>query len=203
MKNDTQTLRKCAECGNTYTPKRKNNIYCSGKCADKVYNRKRRAKAAETAREWRKNNAERAHATAKAYRKANLRKETERMRRWIGRNPERFKQSVNRWIANNPEKVRTAQHRRSKAELEGNATPALIKAKWEASNKICYLCGGPIDPNLPSHHRMARTIDHIAPIARGGRHDLDNIDFAHRSCNSSKKDKPLEEWQKRNRQSAR
>ena len=62
--------KPCAECGNTYTPKHKNNIYCSGKCADKVYNRKRRAKAAETVREWRKNNAERAHATAKAYRKA-------------------------------------------------------------------------------------------------------------------------------------
>ena len=82
MKNDTQTLRKCAECGNTYTPKHKNNIYCSGKCADKVYNRKRRTKAAEAAREWRKNNAERAHATAKAYRKANRPSEAERNRRW-------------------------------------------------------------------------------------------------------------------------
>ena len=51
MKNDTQTLHKCAECGNTHTPKHKNNIYYSGKSADKVHNRKRRAKAAETARE--------------------------------------------------------------------------------------------------------------------------------------------------------
>lgn len=135
---------------------------------------------------------------AKTYRKANRQKETERMSRWIERNPERFKQNVDRWIANNPEKVSAAWHRRARAELEGNATPALIKAKWEASNKICYLCGDPIDPNLPSHHRMAHTIEHLTPIARGGRHDLDSIDFAHRSCNSSKKDKPLEEWQKRN-----
>ena len=200
MKNDTHTLRKCAECGTPYTPKHKNNIYCSGKCADKVYNRKRHAKAAETSREWRKNNAEHAHAVAKAYRKANKHKETERMRRWIERNPERFKQNVNRWIANNPEKVRAAHHRRARAELEGNATPALIKAKWETSNKSCYLCGDLIDPNLPSHHRMARTIDHIIPIARGGKHDIDNIDFAHRSCNSSKKDKPLEEWREQHRQ---
>lgn len=36
--------KPCAECETTYTPKRKNNIYCSGKCADKVYNRKRREK---------------------------------------------------------------------------------------------------------------------------------------------------------------
>ena len=61
--------KPCAECGTTYTPKHKNNIYCSGKCADKVYNRKRRTQSAETAREWRKNNADRAHATAKAYRR--------------------------------------------------------------------------------------------------------------------------------------
>lgn len=52
--------KPCAECGTTYTPKRKNNIYCSGKCADKVYNRKRREKAQETSRQWRKDNADRA-----------------------------------------------------------------------------------------------------------------------------------------------
>ncbi len=47
---------------------------------------------------------------------------------------------------------------------------------------------------------MARTIEHLTPIIRGGRHDLDNIDFAHRACNTRKRDKTLEEyraWQAR------
>lgn len=73
--------KPCTECRTTYTPKRKNNIYYSGKCADKVYNRKRREQAQETSRQWRKDNAEHAHATAKAYRKANRERETARVMR--------------------------------------------------------------------------------------------------------------------------
>ena len=41
---------------------------------------------------------------------------------------------------------------------------------------------------------------HQTTIIRGGRHDLDNIDFAHRACNTRKRDKTLEEyraWQAR------
>ena len=41
---------------------------------------------------------------------------------------------------------------------------------------------------------MSRTIEHLTPIARGGRHDIDNIDFAHYSCNASKRDKTLDEY---------
>lgn len=190
----------CKQCGTPHIQRRKGSIYCSAACAKKANSIRRAEHRAEISRQWRKNNVERVHSTAKAYRKANKHKETERMRRWIEHNPERFKQNVNRWIVNNPEKVRAAQLRRARAELDGNATPKLIEAKWKASNKTCHLCGDPIDPNLPSRLRMARTIDHITPIARGGKHDLDNIDFAHRSCNSSKKDKPLEEWQERHQQ---
>lgn len=43
-------------------------------------------------------------------------------------------------------------------------------------------------------HRHSRTIEHLTPVARGGRHDLDNIDFAHYGCNARKQDRTLEEW---------
>lgn len=43
-------------------------------------------------------------------------------------------------------------------------------------------------------HNMSRTIEHLTPIARGGRHDLDNIDFAHYGCNAQKQDRTLEEY---------
>lgn len=65
--------------------------------------------------------------------------------------------------------------------------------------KTCILCGDPIDTTLPLRHRLARTIEHLTPLIRGGRHDLDNIAFAHRACNTRKQDKTLEEyraWQK-------
>lgn len=41
---------------------------------------------------------------------------------------------------------------------------------------------------------MSRTLEHLTPIVRGGRHDIDNLDFAHFRCNSSKNSKTLEEW---------
>lgn len=69
-----------------------------------------------------------------------------------------------------------------------------IEAKWEASDKTCILCGQHIDDTLPTRHPKSRTLEHLTPIARGGRHDIDNLDFAHRSCNASKGTKTLEEY---------
>lgn len=191
--------KPCAKCGTTYTPKHKNNTYCSGKCANKVYNRKRRIKAAEAAREWRKNNAERAHTTAKACRKANRASEAERQRRWR-KSPygkDAYKAAIRKWTLANPEASAGVRLRRAKAEAEGNATPELIAAKWEGGNKNCCLCGKPIDETIQSPDPMSFSIEHLMPISRGGRHDIDNIDFAHRVCNSSKGNRTLEEYRER------
>lgn len=109
-------------------------------------------------------------------------------------NPDKCRQLRSRWRANNPDKVGAAEAFRAQVELEGNATPKLIKAKWEAGDKTCILCGKPIDPTLKAPHNTSRTIEHLTPIARGGRHDLDNIDFAHYSRNAQKQDRTLEEY---------
>lgn len=126
-------------------------------------------------------------------------------REWRTANPEREREQRSRWRANNPDKVGKAAARRAQVELEGNATPKLIEAKWEAGDKTCILCGQPIDDSLPPRHPASHTIEHLTPIARGGRHDLDNIDFAHWRCNSQKQDKTLEEhraWQARLQQAS-
>jgi 5-methylcytosine-specific restriction endonuclease McrA len=38
-------------------------------------------------------------------------------------------------------------------------------------------------------------IDHVVPLARGGRHEIANILPACRACNASKGTKLLDEWQ--------
>lgn len=119
-------------------------------------------------------------------------------REWRTANPERVREQRRRWRANNPDKVGKAAARRAQVELEGNATPKLIETKWEASDKTRTLRGNPIDPTLPPRHPMSLTIEHLTPIARGGTHNIDNLDFAHFSCNSSKGAKTLDEcreWQ--------
>ena len=131
---------------------------------------------------------------AREYYAANREHIRERDRAWRNANKETVNESIRRWRANNPDKVGAATARRAKAELEGNATPKLVQAKWEAGDKTCILCGEPIDPTLKAPHNMSRAIEHLTPIARGGRHDLDNIDFAHYGCNAQKQDRTLEEY---------
>lgn len=129
------------------------------------------------------------------YYEANIYKILERERRHYKANRERICRQRRIRRANNPDKVGAAEASRAKAELEGNATPKLIETKWEASCKVCILCGEPIDPTLKAPHSMSRTIEHLTPIARGGRHDIDNIDFAHYGCNAKKGPKTLDEYQ--------
>ena len=118
------------------------------------------------------------------------------MRRWLEdpEHKERHYANIKRWAIRNPDKVAAFRVRRAQAELEGNATRELINAKWEASDKTCCLCGARIDDTLDSPHPMSRTLEHLTPIARGGRHDIDNIDFAHRTCNTKKGPKTLDEY---------
>lgn len=217
----------CPICESTSTTKSANTKYYSPECkkeakrkADREYKRKWRAENPERNAELRKredpelrrqrtkrcrdNNPERAHALAKAYRQANRERETARVRRWINtpKGRESAKASYRRWAIRNPEKAGKIKARRARAEANGNATPELIEAKWEASDKTCCLCGHPIDRTLRSPHTDSYTLEHLTPIARGGTHDIDNIDFAHRSCNTSKGIKTLEEYMEAKRPAA-
>ena len=109
-----------------------------------------------------------------------------RQREYYQANKEVFARLRRKWRANNPDAVSASAARRAHAELEGNATLELIEAKWQTSDKTYILCGKPIDDTVPLRQPASRTIEHLTPIARGGRHDLYNIAFAHWSCNSSK-----------------
>jgi 5-methylcytosine-specific restriction endonuclease McrA len=51
---------------------------------------------------------------------------------------------------------------------------------------ICLYCGS--DKDL--------MIDHITPVSKGGNSDLNNLTRCCNSCNSSKSDRPLDEFKK-------
>ena len=55
---------------------------------------------------------------------------------------------------------------------------------------ICQLCGEPTVPHDWSEgwHPLAATIDHIVPLAKGGKHERANVQTAHALCNSLKSD---------------
>lgn len=64
---------------------------------------------------------------------------------------------------------------------------AIVKAKGEP----CHLCHQPIDYSVASPHPESFTIDHIVPLAQGGKDQLANIAPAHRRCNLAKNKRDL------------
>lgn len=64
-------------------------------------------------------------------------------------------------------------------------TPAIRSAVLAATNGRCSYCGNEIDP----HSDYA--IDHINPVARGGKNALPNLTASCRTCNGLKRDRTL------------
>lgn len=62
-------------------------------------------------------------------------------------------------------------------------------ADWEIFERDgwrCMICMLPIRREVDRLHLQAATIDHIVPLSRGGSHTRDNVQCAHRICNSLK-----------------
>lgn len=64
------------------------------------------------------------------------------------------------------------------------------KRKIYATSQVCGICGRPVDMSLRYPDPMAKCIDHIIPVAKGGHpSDLENLQLAHWTCNRQKSDK--------------
>ena len=74
----------------------------------------------------------------------------------------------------------------------------LIKAR----DKVCYLCGHPIDPDLPYPDPGSFTVDHKIPLSE--RPDLatnwENLRGAHHRCNTSRGNRPINTINRTSRQ---
>ena len=66
-----------------------------------------------------------------------------------------------------------------------NFRVADIVTIYQAHGGVCALCGEPVEP-------ADVTIDHIVPLVKGGAHERNNWQLAHRRCNSAKRDGPNE-----------
>ena len=87
--------------------------------------------------------------------------------------------------------------REARATHNGKADYSVTLNKLiERDNYICQLCGGRVDESDYVYKGDAfiagnnyPSIDHIKPLSKGGVHQWDNVQLAHRICNSIKCDK--------------
>lgn len=64
------------------------------------------------------------------------------------------------------------------------------KKRIYASQRVCGICGQPVDFSLRYPHPLSPCIDHIIPINKGGHPSaLENLQLAHWTCNRQKADK--------------
>jgi hypothetical protein len=61
----------------------------------------------------------------------------------------------------------------------------------ERQNWTCGLCGEDVDSALSGMDPFGGTIDHLTPLSQGGLDTPDNVQLAHRQCNTVRGAKPL------------
>lgn len=96
---------------------------------------------------------------------------------------------MNAWCKTPAGKVNAAVqgHRRRARMLDAYSPDADARIReLKSSTQQCYICGVWLSPEEV-------TVDHIVPLARGGRHTATNLDPACSWCNSSKGARSLEE----------
>lgn len=111
---------------------------------------------------------------------------SERNRRWLmnPENREKAREATRRWKAENRARCSSLQAAR-RGRLSG---PGWTQDEWNDLltewNHRCAYCGadGPLEA------------DHVAPVSRGGRHDITNILPACQTCNRTKANRYVGEW---------
>jgi 5-methylcytosine-specific restriction endonuclease McrA len=106
-------------------------------------------------------------------------------------NRERRKENARLWRARNPEKVALYNRRRlaRKAGVPSESwttLEVLNRDDWHCQIDNCRCPAGRYIRGTGKDDPWAGVADHIQPLSRGGHDTLDNVQAAHRVCNSAK-----------------
>jgi 5-methylcytosine-specific restriction endonuclease McrA len=129
---------------------------------------------------------EKMRATRRAWEEANREARTLYEREYVKKNREKSRAWKAAWKKRHPEKAKLGRrlHRRNLRRMGVVSKITMIQwnAMLEFYKHCCQICG------LPANGEQL-TADHIIPISKGGLHTWQNLQPAHKSCNSSKHNK--------------
>lgn len=170
------TPRECEICGVEYYSRRNQGITCSQKCAAQLRLTKKAQWVVHISGTCEGCGVDFARGVAGADHKKGI--------------PSLTYCSVECYRAHDS---RNRQHRR-RAALGGAVTAdeVMVQQLLERDGPYCRLCGGDLDITKRGRSSESVSVDHIVPIASGGKHSLKNCQLAHLGCNSRKCNKSCE-----------
>jgi 5-methylcytosine-specific restriction endonuclease McrA len=107
---------------------------------------------------------------------------------WRDANRERMAESNREYRRANADKVRAKNLRRRARLLNAFDEDVDLTELFARDGGLCGICREPVDPAIPWPDKRSKTLDHIVPLSRGGRHSWANAQLAHAVCNSRKND---------------
>ena len=198
----------CKKCGceKTWYPNRKKPIWACSSCR-KAYGRnyyqnnkdkhsafmrqwylKNKDSHKENGQRWYQENKDKHLANCAAWELANKQRRSEWRREWKLANSELEAAKHRRYAQNHPEKIRVkCQTRRAKkavAIVHSRPVTVAIEAERKALFDGCCYCGA----------QKKLTLDHVVALDAGGLHVEENLLGACGACNSSKRNRPVEQW---------
>ena len=161
---------------------------------------------------WRRENPARVKQTSREWYEANRDRVIERAKRRYAANTEGHRVAIAAWQAANPERVLEYGRRSRERHPEREKARSLRyyeanKDRWRAYAAQRRTRTGPVTAELQriiagliaqscaycgSVDRIE--VDHVVPLARGGKHEVENLAPACFACNRSKGAKLVSEW---------
>lgn len=185
---------RCDYCGAPLPArKRSDTRWCDKTCAHKgdyLINTDRYKAAA---RQWRLGNLEALKARATVYGKRNRKRIMARQAEWVAANREKHaayhRHYGRHWRVANPERTRNYKQARRMREYGNPGSIGVPLREWlrlvNRHGGRCAYCG-----ERPEVLHM----DHVVPLARGGRHAIGNVLPACPPCNQTKAARFVVEW---------
>lgn len=171
---------RCKACAKDYYDKNRDKILAQ----KSAYYQANYDRIAEYRQHYYAENRDRLNFQRRAEYSANPEKANARSREWARNNREKMNAYYRKYAVEKPHIIRKKRLKRRIRTSDNGVFEVTKRDIRSLLNRECVFCGS----------RSEITLDHVLPIARGGRHSVGNLMPLCLSCNASKQDKTFMEF---------